>query len=204
MVRCRPPGGVRSEGKPSVQTTSPLSGLPCRCGTWEARRACGHPGQRECRARAAARQQQGAAGSLAPTERPSLTNASLPLPGPRYYPNTDAVIVVVDSTDRARVSICKQELFGLLRSEHLAHAVVLVFANKADLKDGMSVAELSEALDLISIKDHNWWVGAHSTQPVLAVTARGGCSHGLRQGRPCAGWCMPAGGCWPGSAGLLF
>jgi ADP-ribosylation factor-like protein 5B len=66
-----------------------------------------------------------------------------------YYPSTDAVIVVVDSTDRARISICKQELFSLLGHEHLHKAVVLIFANKSDLKDAMTVSELSEALDLI-------------------------------------------------------
>ncbi|KAK9822377.1 hypothetical protein WJX81_004576 [Elliptochloris bilobata] len=65
-----------------------------------------------------------------------------------YYKATDAVIVVIDSTDRARVSIAKGELFRLLEHEHLANAVVLVLANKQDLKDAMTVQELSEVLTL--------------------------------------------------------
>ncbi len=84
-----------------------------------------------------------------------------------YYPNTDAVIVVVDSTDRARVGICKQELFGLLGHEHLNKAVVLIFANKQDKRDAMTVAELSEALDLVR------WVGT-----ALSFVAGGGCRKG--------------------------
>lgn len=78
------------------------------------------------------------------------------------------MIVVVDSTDRARVGIVKQELFNLLQHEHLSKSVVLVFANKQDLRDSMSVAELSEALDLISIK-----VGT-SQGKVTASLMRGG------------------------------
>ncbi|GAB4818763.1 hypothetical protein N2152v2_005809 [Parachlorella kessleri] len=85
-----------------------------------------------------------------------------------YYPNTDAVIVVVDSTDRARVGICKQELFGLLGHEHLNKAVVLIFANKQDKRDAMTVAELSEALDLVSIKGNNWHI-----QSSCAITGEG-------------------------------
>lgn len=47
-----------------------------------------------------------------------------------YYQGTDAVIVVVDSTDRARLGMAKAELFHLLTHPHLAAAPVLVFANK--------------------------------------------------------------------------
>lgn len=77
-----------------------------------------------------------------------------------YYRGTHAVIVVIDSTDRARISIMKDELFRLLQHGDLEGAAVLVFANKQDLKDAMSAAEITDALSLHSIKSHDWHIQA--------------------------------------------
>ena len=57
------------------------------------------------------------------------------------------------------------ELFALLGHEHLAGAAVLVMANKQDLKDAMSVKELSDALALHTIKRHDWHVQAGTLSP---------------------------------------
>ncbi len=46
----------------------------------------------------------------------------------------------------------RKELGGLLRHEHLDGVPVLVFANKQDLRDAMTAAELSAALALPDIK----------------------------------------------------
>ncbi len=54
------------------------------------------------------------------------------------------MIMVVDSSDRARVGVTKSELFNLLESEDLGVAPVLVLANKQDMKDAMSVEELTQ------------------------------------------------------------
>jgi ADP-ribosylation factor-like protein 5B len=75
-----------------------------------------------------------------------------------YFTATDAVILVVDCTDRGRLGIAKGELQGLLQNEQLAAACVLVLANKQDLKGAMSASELSEELELPSIMTHNWHV----------------------------------------------
>ncbi|KAF3785712.1 ADP-ribosylation factor-like protein 5 [Nymphaea thermarum] len=85
-----------------------------------------------------------------------------------YYRGTHAVIVVIDSTDRARISIMKEELLRLLQHDDLEHAVVLVFANKQDLKDAMTPAEITDALSLHSIKNHDWHI-----QASCAVTGEG-------------------------------
>ena len=77
-----------------------------------------------------------------------------------YYRGTHAVIMVVDSTDRARIGLVKDELFPLLQHEELRQAVVLVFANKQDLKGAMTAAEISDALSLHSIKHHDWHIQA--------------------------------------------
>jgi len=67
---------------------------------------------------------------------------------------------VIDSSDRARISIIKDELFRLLGHEDLQHSVILVFANKQDIKDAMTPAEITDALSLHSIKDHDWHIQA--------------------------------------------
>ena len=85
-----------------------------------------------------------------------------------YYRGTNAVIVVIDSTDRARISLMKDELFRLLGHEDLQNSVILVFANKQDLKDAMSPAEITDALNLHSIKNHDWHI-----QASCAVTGEG-------------------------------
>ncbi|KAK2077536.1 hypothetical protein QBZ16_004381 [Prototheca wickerhamii] len=86
--------------------------------------------------------------------------AALRLSWQAYYPATDAVIVVVDSTDRGRIGIARQELKNIIDNPSLKGACILIFANKQDLPNAMSVQELSEALDLVGIKDHNWHVQA--------------------------------------------
>ncbi|KAK4258040.1 hypothetical protein QN277_007550 [Acacia crassicarpa] len=79
-----------------------------------------------------------------------------------YYRGTHAVIVVIDSSDRARISTMKDELFRLLGHEELQQSVILVFANKQDLKDAMTPAEITDALSLHSIKNHDWHIQACS------------------------------------------
>ncbi|GAA6029690.1 hypothetical protein JCM8097_001003 [Rhodosporidiobolus ruineniae] len=68
-----------------------------------------------------------------------------------YFEQTDAVVWVVDSSDRARMGDCKRELHELLKEERLMGASLLVFANKQDIANAMTVAEISQALDLPSL-----------------------------------------------------
>lgn len=44
------------------------------------------------------------------------------------------VILVIDSTDRERLSVTREELYRMLGHEDLAKAGVLVYANKQDVK----------------------------------------------------------------------
>ncbi len=59
-----------------------------------------------------------------------------------YYSNTDAIIYVVDSADRDRMGISKQELVSMLEEEELKGAVLVVLANKQDIEGAMSVTEV--------------------------------------------------------------
>ncbi|XP_036883750.1 ADP-ribosylation factor-like protein 5A isoform X1 [Sturnira hondurensis] len=87
-----------------------------------------------------------------------------------YYTNTEFVIVVVDSTDRERISVTREELYKMLAHEDLRKAGLLVFANKQDVKECMTVAEISQCLKLTSIKDHQWHI-----QACCALTGEGLC-----------------------------
>lgn len=42
--------------------------------------------------------------------------------------------------------------------QDLRKAAILVYANKQDLKDAMKASEISNLLDLTSIKTHNWQI----------------------------------------------
>lgn len=50
-----------------------------------------------------------------------------------YYSNTDAIIYVVDSADRERIGISKEELISMLEEDELKRAALVVLANKQDL-----------------------------------------------------------------------
>ncbi|BFZ55209.1 hypothetical protein PYCC9005_002249 [Savitreella phatthalungensis] len=73
-----------------------------------------------------------------------------------YFESTDALVWVVDSTDRLRLDNCRRELHGLLLEERLMGADLLVLINKTDIAGRASSEEISELLDLQSIKTHRW------------------------------------------------
>ena len=78
------------------------------------------------------------------------------------------VILVVDSTDRERLTVTRQELHKILAHEELHQAAVLVLANKQDVKGAMTAAEISRHLNLTSIKKHKWQI-----QACCALTGEG-------------------------------
>ncbi|EFC44283.1 ARF/SAR family small GTPase [Naegleria gruberi] len=75
-----------------------------------------------------------------------------------YYANTDAIIYVVDSSDRERMGIAKEELFAMLDEKELKDSILLIMANKQDAKNAMSVEEVSEQLNLTKIKNRTWTI----------------------------------------------
>ena len=75
-----------------------------------------------------------------------------------YYSSTDAIIYVVDSSDKDRIGISKQELISMLEEEELKKAVLVVLANKQDLETAMSVAEVHQALGLDLLKSRTFQI----------------------------------------------
>jgi len=85
-----------------------------------------------------------------------------------YYQNTQGLIFVVDSNDRDRVEDAREELAKMLTEDEMCDAVLLVFANKQDLPNSMSAAEVSEKLGLHSLKSREWFI-----QSACATTGDG-------------------------------
>lgn len=65
-----------------------------------------------------------------------------------YFECTDGVIWVVDSSDRARLKTCREELGRLLDEEKLAGASLLVLANKQDVEGAATAEEIKTTLEL--------------------------------------------------------
>ncbi|XP_070335485.1 putative ADP-ribosylation factor-like protein 5C isoform X2 [Odocoileus virginianus] len=85
-----------------------------------------------------------------------------------YYSNTEFIILVIDSTDRDRLLTTREELYKMLAHEALRDASILIFANKQDMKDSMTIVEISQFLTLSAIKDHPWHI-----QGCCALTGEG-------------------------------
>ena len=65
--------------------------------------------------------------------------------------------------------VCSILIIALMvKLQDLKKAGVLIFANKQDLKGSMSSAEISQELNLASIKDHGWHI-----QGCCALTGEG-------------------------------
>jgi len=79
-----------------------------------------------------------------------------------YYADTAAVIFVVDSTDKERMTVAKKELHTMLKEDELSDSALLVFANKQDQPGAMTAAEVSKALGLAELKDRSWSIVASS------------------------------------------
>ncbi|CAH8507993.1 unnamed protein product [Schistosoma guineensis] len=75
-----------------------------------------------------------------------------------YFQNTQGLIFVVDSNDRDRISESAEELNKMLLEDELRDVVILVFANKQDLPNAMSTAEVAEKLRLRDIRNRPWHI----------------------------------------------
>merc|ERR1712216_983290 len=72
-----------------------------------------------------------------------------------YFENTDALIYVVDSSDRKRLEEAAAELAELLEEDKLTGIPVLIFANKQDLMNATPADEIVATMAL-EVKDRPW------------------------------------------------
>lgn len=54
-----------------------------------------------------------------------------------YYTGTQGLIFVIDSADRDRIDEARQELHKIVNDREMREVIILVFANKQDLPDGI-------------------------------------------------------------------
>ncbi|RWR77598.1 ADP-ribosylation factor 1 isoform X2 [Cinnamomum micranthum f. kanehirae] len=85
-----------------------------------------------------------------------------------YFQNTQGLIFVIDSNDKERISEARDELHRMLSEEELRDATLLVFANKQDLPNAMSVSEITDKLGLHSLRQRRWYI-----QSACATTGEG-------------------------------
>ncbi|XP_036173179.1 ADP-ribosylation factor 1-like [Myotis myotis] len=84
----------------------------------------------------------------------------------QYCPGRHGLIFVVDSTDQERMDEARQEMMRMITE--LKDVVLLVLANKQDLPNAMSTAEITDKLGLHSLHHRNWYLQATS-----AITGAG-------------------------------
>lgn len=77
-----------------------------------------------------------------------------------YFQNSQGLIFVVDSNDRERIAEAQEELQNMLVEEELRDAVLLVIANKQDLPNSMNAAELTDKLQLNTLRNRQWYIQA--------------------------------------------
>ncbi|KAF1815622.1 ARF/SAR superfamily [Eremomyces bilateralis CBS 781.70] len=86
-----------------------------------------------------------------------------------YFSGTQGLVFVVDSNDRERVEEARSELQRIIQDREMKDALLLVFANKQDIKNAMRPDEVSRRLKLDEIaRDHLWKV-----EPSCATTGEG-------------------------------
>jgi len=90
-----------------------------------------------------------------------------------YYQDTQGLIFVVDSCDRDRIEVVREELGKTLCEEEMRDAAVLIFANKQDLPDAMTASEMTDKLGLHSLLNRRQWF-------IQSACATSG--HGLYEG----------------------
>ncbi|XP_059090977.1 ADP-ribosylation factor-like protein 6 isoform X2 [Tigriopus californicus] len=87
-----------------------------------------------------------------------------------YYKDCQGIVFVVDSSDKLRMVVAKDELDMLLQHPDIRSRKIpiLFFANKMDQRESMSSVKVSQTLGLERIMDKPWHICASN-----AVTGEG-------------------------------
>lgn len=74
-----------------------------------------------------------------------------------YFPNTSAIIYVIDASDTERLDTSRSELLTMLSEEELAGVPLLVFCNKQDMQGALPPEAISEKLGLAGGEKERQW-----------------------------------------------
>eukprot|EP00330_Aristerostoma_sp_ATCC50986_P013897 CAMPEP_0114588984 /NCGR_PEP_ID=MMETSP0125-20121206/11555_1 /TAXON_ID=485358 ORGANISM="Aristerostoma sp., Strain ATCC 50986" /NCGR_SAMPLE_ID=MMETSP0125 /ASSEMBLY_ACC=CAM_ASM_000245 /LENGTH=144 /DNA_ID=CAMNT_0001785663 /DNA_START=107 /DNA_END=541 /DNA_ORIENTATION=- len=72
-----------------------------------------------------------------------------------YYEGTDALIFIIDSADKDRLELAKENFFHVINDPDMINVPFLILANKQDIAQ-MTVADIMNKMDLHSIKGRDW------------------------------------------------
>mmetsp|Transcript_9949 Transcript_9949/g.11543 ORF Transcript_9949/g.11543 Transcript_9949/m.11543 type:complete len:186 (-) Transcript_9949:676-1233(-) len=86
----------------------------------------------------------------------------------QYYKDCQAVIFVIDASDKLRMCVAKDELDLMLKHKDLKRVPLLFFANKMDIPSALTPVECATACKLDDIKDKPWQI-----VPSNALTGEG-------------------------------
>jgi ADP-ribosylation factor-like protein 6 len=77
-----------------------------------------------------------------------------------YYRTTNGIIFVIDSSDKTRILVAREEVQQLLSHPDISsrNIPILFFANKMDIRDSLSDVGVSSALSLDSITNKSWHI----------------------------------------------
>lgn len=85
-----------------------------------------------------------------------------------YFLGSEGLLFIVDSVDEQRVPEAREALMWILQSEEMAGVPVVVLANKQDVKDAQTPAQVASRMGLAELKDRKWFV-----QGISALTGTG-------------------------------
>ncbi|XP_045164808.1 ADP-ribosylation factor-like protein 6 [Mercenaria mercenaria] len=80
----------------------------------------------------------------------------------QYYRDCQGIIFVVDSSDKLRMVVARDELESVLQHPDMAkrRVPVLFFANKMDLRDAVSSVKVSSLMGLDNLREKPWHICA--------------------------------------------
>eukprot|EP00118_Oscarella_pearsei_P014058 m.118021 g.118021 ORF g.118021 m.118021 type:complete len:142 (+) comp37637_c0_seq3:226-651(+) len=79
-----------------------------------------------------------------------------------YYKDAQGIIFVIDSSDKLRLVVAKDELNLLLAHDNIKsrRVPILFYANKMDCKEALSAVKVSTLMSMDTIKNKPWHICA--------------------------------------------
>ena len=75
-----------------------------------------------------------------------------------YFTNTEGLVYVVDSSDRARITESRDELNWILDSDEMRGVPVVILANKQDLPGALSPSDVASKLGMHQMRGRDWYI----------------------------------------------
>ncbi|KAJ0065610.1 hypothetical protein NL108_013744 [Boleophthalmus pectinirostris] len=87
----------------------------------------------------------------------------------QYLDDVQALVFVVDSTDKDRLPEAAKALRRILSEDKVDGLPLMVLANKKDMPNSMTIREISNQLNLPKLEDRDWQIQACSAAKGLGL-----------------------------------